>query len=593
MARLHTFSRYAPLPRDLHITLIGHVHSLTGIQTETYILCCFQNYTCYLMDEETRQALEWFDRGVKFERLGRHEEAIAAFDSAIAIAPGLAFPWYVRGNAMYELGHFSHAIEAYKKALELDPDYADAWNNLGLSAFKLHHYADALAAFDEAIARDPSNAFSWNNRGVVLQIQKKNEEAIDAFNHAVAIDPTYSEPLINKSNALLALGRYSDVICTYDAILRLDPRNAQIWHDKGHAQALIERHEDALESFNKALTLEPKNTKILVQKAKTLYTLKNFPEAIAVLDRVLFLDDTNVLAWTTKGHALTRLYKYREADEAFNRALAIDPSSSQAISGQLYAQKKLTGTQEGKSLGQMIIHRQVLVPWGTLMVLIVIAIIVIPTMITLGYFSLLPVSTGPQHPTPAMSPSDVCIAAPTGSFYKESLIDPVPIVQRTGEWSYTYKPVARSTIIGQVAIIKSYFPVPPGEFSPFDLTVVNGELMDQMVLKNIPMTLDGRRVTYTSKLPQSATQLGQVYLFDHIRSYSLITADDTTRDIILNLSEGDEIMIYGYEVEAFGTGPDGETRYAASKPGSSEQSRAASELTFVESIRILPCHGRS
>ncbi len=545
------------------------------------------------MEDEYRKALEWFDRGVKLERLGRHEEAIAAFDSAISIAPGLAFPWYVRGNALYELGHYSHAIDCYKKALELDPDYADAWNNLGLSAFKLYHYTDALAAYDQAIARDPSNAFSWNNRGVTLLVLKKNEEAIDAFDHALAIDPNYIEPLENKSNALRALGRYADVIYTYGAILRLDPRNARIWQDMGQAQALTEQHEDALESFNHALAIEPKNTNILVQKAKTLYTLKKYPEAIAVLERALYLDETNVPSWETKGLVLTRMCSFREAVAAFDQALALDPGCTQAISGHQFAQKKLVETQAGKSLGEMIFQRQVLVQWGFLMILIVIAIIAIPIIITNGYLPFVPGSAGPQYPTLAMTPSEVCIAAPAGVFYKESSLNPAPIVQKKGDWSFTYKPVARSTIIGQVVLLNSYLPVPPGECSPFDLTVVYGELMDPVVLKNMPLTQEGRQVIYTSKMPQSVTQLGQVYLYNHIRTYHLIVSDATTQNITTRLSEGDVVMITGYEVEAFGTGPNGATRHTVSHPGNPDLFRVASELTYVESIRVLPCHGKS
>jgi tetratricopeptide (TPR) repeat protein len=545
------------------------------------------------MEDEYLLALEWFDRGVKLERLGRHEEAIAAFDSAIAIAPGLAFPWYVRGNALYELGHYEQAIDCYKKALELDPDDADSWNNLGLSAFKLHHYYDALAAFDLAIARDASNAFPWNNRGIVLQILKKNEEAIDAFDNAVAIDPNYTDPLVNKVNALISLRRFSDVINTYNAILRLDPRNAQIWHDKGQAQALAEHPEDALESFNQALTIEPKNTKILVQKAKTFYTLKRYQEAIEVIDLALTLNGLNVFAWETRGHALTQLSRYGEAVVAFDQALSIDPARTQALSGHTFAQKKMKQTHAGLSLGQMIFRRQVIVQWGTLMILITIAIIALPAIINNGYFLLMPVSTGPQIPTLSMSPSDICIAAPYGGFYRESLLNPAPIVQRIGDWSYTYKPTARSTIIGQVVIAKSYFPIPSGECAPFDLTIVNGALMDKMVLKNFPLKQDGRQVLYSSLLPQSATQLGQTSIHDKIRTYHLIVADATVQNTTLQLSEGDMVMITGYEVEAFGTGPSGATRHIVSNPGNIDQYRVASELTYIETIRVLPCRGKS
>ena len=541
------------------------------------------------MEEAQLKALEWFDRGVQLERLGRHEEAIAAFDSAIAMAPGLAFPWYVRGNALYELGHYADAIDCYHKVLELDPEYADAWNNLGLSAFKLGHYSDALAAFDQAVAHDPSNAFSWNNRGVALQIQKKNEEAIDAFDHAAAIDPDYTEPLVNKSHALMALRRYTDAISTYSAILRLNPRNAQVWHDKGEAQALTEQHEGALESFNQALEIEPKNTRILVQKAKTLYTLQRYQDAIAELDRVLAIDGSNVSSWEAKGLALTRLHKYREALAAFDHALSFEPSSSQALSGRQFAQKKVNETTAGKSLRSMIFHRQVLVQWGTLIVLIILAIIIIPVIINSGYLALVPVSTGPSHPTAAMSPPEVCAAVPAGGFYMDQILNPVPIIRTIGDWSFTLKPVAHRTIIGRVASKESYLPVPPGECSPFDLTIVNGEMMDKTTFRQISLTNEGRRVFYKTKLPQSATQLGQVYLNDHILTFHLVVADATVQNVTLQLSPGDVVMITGYEVDALGSGPNGATRHASSSPGSPEQSLAASVLMYVESIRVLPC----
>lgn len=311
-----------------------------------------------------------------------------------------------------------------------------------------------------------------------------------------------------------------------------------------------------------------------------------------MLDRVLSLDDTNISAWETKGHVLTQIFRYREAVAAFNQALAIDPNCPQGLSGYQFARKKMTGVKAGSSLGEMLFRRQVLVQWGALMLLIVIAIVTFPALITYGYSVFLPVSLGPQHPTMAMNAPDICTANPDGGFYKETLIDPVPFGQRMGDWNYTHKPVSRSTVIGKVALVKSYLPIPPGECSPFDVTVVNGELLDKTIFKNIALKQDGRQVIYTSSLPQTSTQLGHAYIYNHMRTYRLIVADATTQNIILGLSVGDTVIITGYEVEASGTGPNGAKRFEFSNPGSPDKFQVASELTYINSVRVLPCQGK-
>jgi hypothetical protein len=117
--------------------------------------------------------------------------------------------------------------------------------------------------------------------------------------------------------------------------------------------------------------------------------------------------------------------------------------------------------------------------------------------------------------------------------------------------------------------------------------------MDKNLFKNIALKQDGRQVLFTSSLPQSATQLGQAYISNHMRTYRLIVADATTQNVIFGLSEGDTVMITGYEVEASGTGPNGAKRFEFSNPGSSDKFQVASELTYVENIRVLPCKGDS
>ena len=63
---------------------------------------------------------------------GKLEEAIEAYNKALAIKPDYAEAYNNMGNALKEQGKLEEAIEAYNKALAIKPDYADAYYNMGM-----------------------------------------------------------------------------------------------------------------------------------------------------------------------------------------------------------------------------------------------------------------------------------------------------------------------------------------------------------------------------------------------------------------------------------------------------------------------------
>ena len=58
---------------------------------------------------------------------GKLEEAIEAYNKALAIKPDYAEAYYNMGIALQDQGKLEEAIEAYNKALAIKPDYAEAY----------------------------------------------------------------------------------------------------------------------------------------------------------------------------------------------------------------------------------------------------------------------------------------------------------------------------------------------------------------------------------------------------------------------------------------------------------------------------------
>jgi tetratricopeptide (TPR) repeat protein len=59
-----------------------------------------------------------------FKEQNKLEEAIEAYNKALAIKPDYANAYYNMGIALQEQNKLEEAIEAYNKALAIKPDYA-------------------------------------------------------------------------------------------------------------------------------------------------------------------------------------------------------------------------------------------------------------------------------------------------------------------------------------------------------------------------------------------------------------------------------------------------------------------------------------
>ena len=62
------------------------------------------------------------------------------------------------GIALKEQGKLEEAIEAYNKALAIKPDYAEAYNNMGIALKEQGKLEEAIEAYNKALAIKPDYA---------------------------------------------------------------------------------------------------------------------------------------------------------------------------------------------------------------------------------------------------------------------------------------------------------------------------------------------------------------------------------------------------------------------------------------------------
>jgi len=110
-----------------------------------------------------------YERGVAALDAGRHEEALAEFEAALAAATGDAerkAAHNKRGVTLVALGRRDAALADFCTALTLDERFAPALVNLGNLLLEDGHVRDAIDYYEAAIRADEKYAVAYRNLGI-------------------------------------------------------------------------------------------------------------------------------------------------------------------------------------------------------------------------------------------------------------------------------------------------------------------------------------------------------------------------------------------------------------------------------------------
>ena len=181
----------------------------------------------------TPAALVWLHQGNSLFMQERYYEAVASYDRAIALEPGLVAALYNRGNALLELGLHEEALQSFDRSLALDTNNADAFNNRGLTLLELGRREAALTSFAEVLTLNPLNVDAWVSHGYTLQLLERSAEAIVSCDRALALRPDSGDALYNRGNALVSLGRHEEAVDCYARALAIKPDDPEVRFNLG------------------------------------------------------------------------------------------------------------------------------------------------------------------------------------------------------------------------------------------------------------------------------------------------------------------------------------------------------------------------
>ena len=251
-------------------------------------------------EEPPRRAQIMGDRALALGGLGRHDDAIAEAEQAVALAPQSASLNHVLGFVLYFAGRVTEAIAQVEKALELDPSFTPALRTLALAqaaAGKTDDAVDGAAArpapeparsrrgaaaflpaseterFEGAAgagALSQGGARRWaralNNQGLALRGLKRFDEARRAFKRALAACRRRSPGADQLRRVLVDLGRAAEARPLHEQALRAAERCAAA-RQLRHLPRRAGRADRARETLDNALAADPNNNEALMARA--------------------------------------------------------------------------------------------------------------------------------------------------------------------------------------------------------------------------------------------------------------------------------------------------------------------------------------
>ena len=195
--------------------------------------------------------------GVANIKLGRFDEAVIAFEKALAVDPACVEARWNLARALKSLGRTEDALTHYEEARRVAPHRPEAHKNLGDAYLGMRRLKDATDAYERAIELKPDYPEAYNNLGYALIELGRLEDASAALERAIKINPKFAEAHNNLGNALKHLGRHGDAIARYEHAIRIKPDYAEAYNSLGAAFSDLGRRKDATASYEKAIAAWP------------------------------------------------------------------------------------------------------------------------------------------------------------------------------------------------------------------------------------------------------------------------------------------------------------------------------------------------
>lgn len=295
--------------------------------------------------EPTRDALAYLSSAGSLVQDGAYEEAIAAYEAAIALDPTNATYFLPLIELLLRAHQPGTAVHWAKKAANLAPNDDEVWTALagahlesGLYLDKTNQSKEAGLAFQQAIEAgriavqlNPENAIahaymagSMAQSGQHLSFPKAQALA----EHALELEPT--NPIVRRQLGIVfkVQGYYFDAMEQYQKALEFDSESAALYVELAYLYFFNDFRQQAILTMREALVKDPANVDAYDGLSYFYFLIGEYSQAEEFGLQAVRLEPQMVRAHAHLGAAYFKQQKYSPAIEELQMAVAGYQSAS-------------------------------------------------------------------------------------------------------------------------------------------------------------------------------------------------------------------------------------------------------------------------
>lgn len=297
----------------------------------------------------TEESRNHYERGRSLGKQGNYNEALAAFNEAIAANPENAEAHNGLGFCYLLLGQKEKAERSLKEALRLQPDLLKAVKNLASLYHRQERMKEAISLWERLTEISPNDAEGWSYLSTAQMSEGQIEKALVAAKRALDLGPNSPAVIVNYANMQKELMRFDEAERHYRRVVDMNPPDKQV---RALATTGLFDVYFLQGDYSKAKVIGlkakrefPKNFKVWYNLALLHEKINEDDSAAEYYEEAMKCAPKNAAMFVASGDFFGRVGKQDRADAIYRKAIDIDPKFAKA-----YLRLIASGIEQGHDL---------------------------------------------------------------------------------------------------------------------------------------------------------------------------------------------------------------------------------------------------
>uniref|UniRef100_A0A7S4EFH0 Hsp70-Hsp90 organising protein n=2 Tax=Pseudo-nitzschia australis TaxID=44445 RepID=A0A7S4EFH0_9STRA len=236
------------------------------------------------------------------------------------------------GNSLYKAKKFQEALAAYDEAIAIDPTCMTFLLNKAAVYFTMKKYDDCIEECNKSLAVGKENMAPFEDRAkAYTRCAKAYQKKGDLANAIEMCKSSQLESYNKETQRLLKSMELEKK--KKDKLDYQDDAKAQEAKQRGNDFFREKKFPDAIKEYEEAVKRAPNDAAIRNNLSAALTKIMDFNGAKVQVEKALELDPKYTKAWGRKGDVEMAFKEYHKAMESYKKGLQIDPTNAACKDG--------------------------------------------------------------------------------------------------------------------------------------------------------------------------------------------------------------------------------------------------------------------